>query len=120
VSALPRHGRRGTARRYGDCSCKCHVVPNVHHAVACCHAPRPQELDVEDAFQFMRESGAIRPRFVVVVKLDGTVVHLVGYEEEPSKADLAHLRQELREDGEFGLCGCVDELTFEVQDRRSA
>ena len=41
-----------------------------------------------------------------------TIVHFVGYWEKPTDADADHIKEELRNDPEFGMGDKVDELRF--------
>lgn len=41
-----------------------------------------------------------------------TIIHFVGYWEKPTDADADHIKEELRNDPEFGIGDKVDELRF--------
>jgi hypothetical protein len=52
--------------------------------------------------------------YVILVYFNESIIHSVGYTQEPVKHDLDDLRRELKEDDEFGLCEIANQVRFLV------
>jgi len=57
----------------------------------------------------------ITPNYwVIFIQLDGTVIHMIAYEEPPAVRDVLHITEELRTDEEFGIGDLVDSLIMTI------